>query len=365
MKHIFNIVLIIVELMVTSCLPDRSVDQGLLFTAQQHDGYTEVTLLDPWERGTVRSRFLLVPHGEALPEGLPEGTIIRTPVHKAVVYTSLHASIIEQLGAIDCICGVCEPQYLTNEAVKAAVSEGRIANLGLSLSPDIEKIVEQEADLIIATPFQNSGYGTAEKIGIPIFEAADYMEQRPLDRASWVTLFGLLFDRQAQADSLLGATTRNYEALKELAASAQTRPTVLLERKYGSAWGIPAGESYIATMHKDAGANYIFSDVPGTNSVQYSFEEVLDRAIEADFWLLKHNTTPGPFTYGMLEEEYAPYNNFEAFKQQHIFGCNTVEVSYYDDIAIHPDWILADFIKIYHPELLPDYQLRYYQPLAR
>lgn len=346
-----------------SCSPGGRSANESIFTIEEKDGCSIVTIYDPWKKGKVMDVYLLIPRETEIPSGLPEGTIVRTPVERAVVYTSLHASIIEQIGAIKRICGVCEPQYLTNEKVREMVKEGQIADLGLSSSPDTEKIIDLETDLIIATPFENNGYGNAEKLGIPIFKAADYMETTPLHRAEWIYLFGLLFDCRAAADSIYNTTCDNYGRLKALAASAPSKPTVILERKYGASWGMPAGESYIATLHNDAGADYLFSDIPGTNSKHLSFEEVYDRASTAEFWLMKHNTTKGSFTYHDLEEEYQPYSNFEAFKKRDIFGCNTVEEPYYDDIAIHPDWILADFIKIYHPELLPDYELRYYRPL--
>ena len=337
---------------------------GLLYSIAQGDGFTSLTLFDPWSAGKVRSRFVLVPRGSELPERLPEGILIRTPVERAVVYTSVHASAIEQIGAMDAICGVCEPQYLTNEAVAAAVSKGDIANLGLSTSPDVEKIIDMGAELIIATPFENSGYGAAEKLGIPIFEASDYMEAGPLGRASWVKVLGLLFSKEAAADSLYSAAETSYRKLKALAAGAQPRPRVLLERKYGASWGIPQGDSYISQMHSDAGADYVFRNLEGSGISQYPFEKVLDEAGDADLWLFKHNTTGGGFSYADLQNEYAPYAYFDAFKNRRIYVCNTVETPYYDDIALHPDWILKDFIKIYHPEILPDYELKYYKPLS-
>jgi len=359
------LLLIIVFLLAVSCSRGGRSAEEKYFALEQRDGCSIVTIFDPWVEGKTRDIYILIPRDSQVPSDLPAGKIIRTPVERAAVCSSLHASIIEQIGAANHICGICEPQYLTNNNVKELVDDGKIANLGLFTSPDAEKIIDLEADLIIATPFENSGYGNAEKLGIPIFEAADYMENTPLNRASWVQLFGLLFGCEAQADSLLRATTDNYVSLKALAASAHSKPTVVLEKKYGASWGMPAGESYIATMHSDAGADYIFHDIPGTNSRQLTFEEVLDKASGADFWLIKLRFTNGEFTYRSLEQEYQPYSYFEAFKKRSIFGCNTLNVPYYDDIAIHPDWILADFIKIYHPDLLPDYELRYYKPLAQ
>lgn len=333
-----------------------------LLNIERCNGYTRVNVRDPWDTLKIRRTYLLVDAESPLPDDMPEGISIRVPVSNAVIYSSVHAAMACETGGLDRVAGVCEPQYLTCRTVRERVESGAIADLGLSTSPDIERIIGLKADVILASPFENSGYGAAEKIGVPIVEAADYMENHPLGRTEWIKFYGLLFGVEARADSIFNATVRNYNSLKEMAGGCSTRPTVLLERKYGATWGVPGGDSYIAVMHKDAGADYVFRSVEGTNSVQMSFENVFDKASEADFWLMKHNSATG-LTYEKLRKEYLPYSNFEAFRSRRIFACNSVETTYYDDITLHPDLILKDFISIYHPELLPDYSTVYYKPL--
>ncbi|MDR2968610.1 MAG: ABC transporter substrate-binding protein, partial [Tannerellaceae bacterium] len=229
--------------------------------------------------------------------------------------------------------------------------------------PNVEKMIEAGTEYVIASPFQNSSYGPVEKMGIPIIEGADYMEAHPLGRTEWIRFYGLLFDKEEVADSLFRATERRYLELKELAARVTDRPTVVSEKRFGSTWYVPAGESYIAHFFADAGADYQFSDLPGSGSTPMTFETVLDRAIHADLWLIKYNQTED-MTYNELRREYTPYENFDAFKKQSIFGCNTGRVPYYEEFPIHPDYLLKDLIFIFHPELLPGYTPRYYLPFG-
>lgn len=333
------------------------------FRITESGGYAIVTLRDPWDTLRTRCRYILVPRDSVLPGNLPEGTVIRTPLKKAVIYTTTIASLLEQAGCIDNICGICEKEYVTSKETRRRISSGAIADLGKSTSPNVEKIVEMGADAIIASPFQNSGYGPAGKVGIPIIEAADYLENHPLGRAEWIRFYSLLFGKGSTGDSLFNVTEERYNALKSLAGTAKKRPTVMLERRYAGQWPMPAGNSYVGTMHRDAGADYIFCDLEGGESVPLSYETVLDRASEADYWLLKYNS-PTPLTYGELAEEYPPYKSFGPFANQSVYACNTGITTYYDDISLHPDYILADFIHIYHPELLPDHKPKYYFPLA-
>ena len=330
---------------------------------EYYDDYISVKIRDPWDTLRQRQNYILVNRDKPLPATLPaDGTVIRIPVGKAVIYTSVHTAIAEELGALDRVCGVCEPQYITSPEVLKRINEGTIADLGMSTSPNVEKIIDIGTEMIIASPFENSGYGAAEKLGIPIVEAADYMENHPLGRTEWVLFYGLLLGCREDAEKVFADTERHYFELKALSAGCQNRPTVLLERKYGNSWAVPSGESYIGVMHADAGADYIFRDYPGAKSVHLTFEDVYDRAGEADFWFMKYDTK-APLTYGILKQEYEPYANFRPWKEHRIFACNTITSTYYDDITLHPDLVLEDLIAIYHPDLLPGHVQRYYFPL--
>jgi len=327
------------------------------------EGYTSVRIRDPWDTLRQRQHYVLVDRDAPLPADLPaDGILIRTPVERAVIYTSVHTAIAEQLGALDRVAGVCEPEYITSREVLDRIAAGRIADVGLSTAPNTERIVDLGCDLIIASPFENNGYGSAEKLGIPIVEAADYMENHPLGRTEWVLFYGLLLGEREAAEAVFAQTKEHYFALRALAADVSERPTLVLERKYGLSWAVPDGRSYIATLHADAGADYLFRDVPGTSSTHLTFEEVYDRAGEADFWLLKYGTR-APMTYALLEEEYGPYAHFRAWRERRTFACNTLTTTYYDDITLHPDWVLEDLIALYHPDLLPGHVQRYYFPV--
>ena len=325
--------------------------------------YTRVEVRDPWDTTRLLQRYLLVDRNQPIPSGLPKGTVVKIPVDRVVVYTSVHAAMLDQLQESDRIIGVCEPRYMDSPAIQAGVQSGRIADLGEATAPNVEKMIEIGTELIIASPFQNSSYGPVEKIGVPILEAADYMESSPLGRTEWIRFYGLLFQKEALADSIFRATEQRYLHWKALAANVTHRPTVFVEKRYGSSWFTPAGNSYIAHMLKDAGADYLFKELPGRGSTPLAFETVFDQAIHADLWLMKYNRDQ-EMNYADLQAEYTPYSQFEAFKQRHIFTCNTGKVPYYEEFPLHPDYLLQDFVWIFHPELLPDYTPRYYQPMV-
>lgn len=332
-------------------------------TITRHADYTVVELRDPWNEGRMLQRYLLVPRStDALPEGMPEGTLVRTPLRRMVVYTSVHCALLDELGAAASIAGVCEARYVHVASVLRGLRDGSVADLGEATAPDVEGMIRIGADAILASPFQNAGYGPAEKIGLPIIECADYMEADPLGRAEWIRFLGLLTDREATADSLFRATEAAYLRVRALTDSVTQRPTLIVGKKYGAAWHVPNGESYMARLYRDAGADYVFRDLPGSGSTPLTFEAVIDRALHADLWLIQYNADT-PMTYASLSAEYTPYARFDAFAHRHIYGCNTHNSHYYEEVPLHPDRLLAELIAIIHPELLPDHRFRYFAPL--
>ncbi len=332
------------------------------FSIQRFADYTEVEVRDPWDSARLLQRYLLVDRNRPLPERLPKGTVVRVPARNVVVYTSVHAAILDQLGETGRIVGVCEPRYIELPSVQAGLKSGQIADMGEATAPNVEKMIERKTELVIVSPFRNSGYGPVEKLGIPIVEGADYMESLPLGRTEWIRFYGLLFGKEAVADSIFRVTEQNYLALKARITDDLPRPTVLAEKRFGASWFVPAGNSYMAHLFQDAGADYVFRELPGAGSVPLTFETVLDRAIHADLWLLKYNQSQ-EMTYGDLRAEYTPYENFDAFKNRYIYTCNTGRVPYYEEFPLHPDYLLKDLISVFHPELLPGYVPRYYRKM--
>lgn len=343
-------------------LSSDSIQYAQGFTVQRFDTYIMVEVRDPWDSTRLLQRYLLVDRTKSVPGGLPKGTIVKVPVKDIVIYTSVHAAIIDQLHETDKVIGVCEPRYMDTPAIQEGIQAGRIADLGEATSPNIEKMIEIGAELVIASPFQNSSYGPVEKIGIPIIEGADYMEALPLGRTEWIRFYGLLFGKEEMADSIFKETEQAYLSLKDLTANIDNRPTVLSEKKFGSSWYVPSGDSYMAHLIEDAGADYMFKDLPGAGSTPLAFETVFDKAIHADIWLVKYNQS-SEMTYNDLRSEYTPYENFDAFKKKRIYTCNTGAVPYYEEFPIHPEYLLKDLIWIFHPELVFGYSPRYFREM--
>lgn len=326
---------------------------------------TQVVIRNPWDTLQVLHTYLLVPDTiTAIPPVSSGCTIIRTPLRRSVVYTSVHSALLEELGQLSSIVGVCDSQYIYRPAVRERLRSGEIQDLGSGISPDVERIIDLHPDALLLSPFENSGgHGRVDRLGVPIVECADYMERSALGRAEWMRFYGRLYGCAERADSLFAAVEKEYLTWKHRAQACPERPTVLTDLPAGSsAWYVPGGQSTIGGMYADVGVRYLFADNHHSGSVPYSFETVYAKAQDADFWLIRYHA-PVDRTYASLAAEYEPYTHFAAYRTRRMYGCNTANSTFYEDIPFHPERLLAEYALIFHPELRNDTELYYYKAL--
>ena len=338
-------------------------------TVVRYDGYTVVTLKNPWKEGMTLHQYLLVPTSAAadsslftLHSSLPNATVIRTPLSRSMIFSTVHCAMLMDFGKQDCIAGVADLKYIKIPWIQQQVQQGKITDVGDGLSPVVEKIIDQRPDALFLSPFENSGgYGKLKDIDIPIVECAEYMESTPLGRAEWLRFYGLLFGCEQKADSLFDAIDKNYNQLKTL-VTQKNRPSVLLDNVTGSVWYVPGGKSTIGQMIQDAGGNYPWAADEHSGSVSLPFENVLEKAGETDVWLFRYSSDHD-ITYDELRSEHHGYNQFKAFRDKNVYGCNVELSPFYEETPFRPDWLLNDFIRILHPELEGLAPLRYYKKL--
>lgn len=324
-----------------------------LLTITDHGGFMQADVRNPWDSTKLLHRYILVDRGASLPDDLPQGTIIRTPVDNALVFSAVHVGLLNTLGALDAVGGVCDPQYMHDPEIAGRIKDGRIIDCGNGNTPDIEKIMQERPQAIFLSPFQNSNnsYGKVSELGIPIVECADYMENSPLGRAEWMRFYGRLFGKEHDADSLFNATEKRYMTLKEMTDTMSKRPRVLMDQRYGQVWNVPAKNSTMGIFIKDAGGENPFADLgKGGGSVALSPEKVLTDAHDAEIWFVRYNQR-SPKTLAELGRDAAVNSRFDAYRSGNVFGCNTSEVDFYGEVPFHPDRLLADMICCIHPGL--------------
>lgn len=288
----------------------------------------EVKLLNPWSKGGTLGEYVLT-----------------EPLRNAAVFSSVHCALLHELGADEAVGGICDFEFFNLPCYKTAVNEGRIVNLGNSMQPSLEKLIDLGPDALLPSPFENSGgLGRIERLGIPIIWCADYMEQTPLGRAEWMRLYGRLFGKGREADSIFLQVESRYLELQDHAARLASKPRLLPEMPWSGQWTLPGSGSSSARLYADAGATYLFADLDGAGGIPLSTEKVVARAVDADIWLIKHH---GPLDRKQMNADTPLLAGIKA----PIWWCDTSQTLLYEETPFHPERLLEDLISILHPEL--------------
>lgn len=333
-------------------------------TMVRHSGYTVVTMKDPWHKGQTLQTYVLVKRADSTHVGgLPRGTVIYTPVDNCVVFTAPHCSLMSMLGVSGAIKGVCDSRYIHTEAVAKGVREGAIEDCGDSMSPQVELMARLNPQAVFLSPFENTGHGRVGKLNVPVVECADYMETSALGRAEWMRFYGMIFDKEATADSLFRVVEGRYKKLRVLAEESKTRRSILTERKTGTVWYCPGGRSSMGKLISDANGGYAFAADERSGSLALAPETVIYECGNADVWIFIHDGS-ARLSLPSLLAEYRGYSQIKAFKTGEVYGCDSSAKPYFDEISFRPDYLLNDLILLLHPDIDTREPLRYYERIA-
>lgn len=295
-----------------------------------------------------------------------DGAYIFPPSRRGriMLYTSVYASALRELESQEIIKIVGDASYMTDPYVTENLKSGNITDGGMQQEPDIESIMSARPDMILVSHYDGMDATKLEKTGVPVIYLRESSEAEPLGRAEWIKLIGLIAGKKEKADSIFAKVRQDYQAMAQsVAGNKDRKPLVMTENMYEGSWFLPGGQSYAAKMIRDAGGRYIWDDDKSAGSLQMGFEAVLDRASEADIWLLK--TFGKDLTLEDLEKQDSRYLLFKPAKSGGVWNANTREVPFYDETPFHPELLLQDYIAIFHPDVIPAKHPRYFKPVRQ
>lgn len=289
---------------------------------------------------------------------------IYVPVTNLVATSTTHIPMIELLNGEQYITGFPHTKYVSSKRTRALIDAEKIKELGREAELNTEVLVDLKPELVVGFSMygKDKSYDIVKTAGIPVILNGDWLEETPLGRAEWIKFFGLLLNKEKEADSIFTKIEQDYLQAKAIAKASKASATVLSGAIMSKdIWNLPAGESFVAQYLKDANLNYLWKESKGKGSLSLSFESVFDKGQSAQFWI-----APGYFTSKeQLLKSNRLYAKFEAFKTDKIYTPSTKTgatggVIYYELAPSRPDLVLKDIIKITNPELLPGYQFTFF-----
>ncbi|MDG1195644.1 MAG: ABC transporter substrate-binding protein [Polaribacter sp.] len=293
--------------------------------------------------------------------------IIEVPITKIVVTSTTHIPMVELLNEEATVIGFPYSEYVSSEKTRQLIDSGDITEIGKENSLNTEILLDLEPEIVVGYSVSSADKSltTIKKAGINVIYNGDWLEETPLGRAEWIKFFGVLFNKEKQADSIFKIIETNYLEAKKIALTAIKKPTILSGAIMSKdIWNLPAGDSFVAQFLKDANLDYLWKNSKGKGSLSLSFESVFDKGVNADFWI-----APGYFsTKEQLLNSNQIYTKFKAFENGNIYTPSTKKgttggVIYYELAPTRPDLVLKDIIKITNTDLLPDYKMTFFQKM--
>lgn len=336
------------------------------FSVSYEKTYKIVTINSPWPGADHTFQYVLVQRDTPVPEGFEDSQIIKIPVRSIVTLSTSYLPYLEILGVLDTLAGHDNFQYVYSPAVRKLIDEGRLKEVGSGSMINMELLLDMAPELIM-TFGMGGEWDSHPKLleaGLPVVINGEWAELNPLGRTEWIKFIALFFNKEKEAEKVFDSIEREYTRLAARAKKHAVKPKVFLNVPFQGTWWMSGGGSFAARLLEDAGAEYLWSDDDSTGGIPLAFETVFDKASQADYWL---NTG----MWQTLDEAVNAderFREFKAFKEGKVFNNNARVnefggIDYFESGPANPHIVLADLVKILHPDLAPDHELVYYKRL--
>ena len=315
-----------------------------------------LTVTNPWQGADgIAVQLFIARDGETAPEGF-DGQVLEGDAERIVAMSSTHIAMLDAIGEVDRVVGVSGIDYISNPDIQAR--RDRIGDVGYEGNINYELLLSLDPDLVLLYGV-NGASGMEPKLrelGIPFLYVGDYLEESPLGKAEWLVVLSEVVGKRAEGEKVFAEIPVRYNALKQrVAENTLDAPSVMLNMPYGDSWFMPSTESYAVRLIKDAGGDYIYKKNMGNASTPIDMEEAYLLASAADIWLNVGMAS----TLGEVKAACPKFVDTRCFRNGYVYNNNACTNAaggndYFESAVVHPDLLLRDLVKIFHPELVEE-----------
>lgn len=347
-----------------NAIPDSlSLHHAKGFALEELPNHKLVIVYNPWDTASILAKYYLVKDTSVTVPN--DGIKIKIPIPSIAATSCTHYEFLTLLDEVESITAICNSDRVYNSLIAARFSAGKMTDLGDNFNINLERLFSVRPEVVMVSGYeQNDKYSKMiEKSGIPVLYNQEWRETTLLGRAEWIKFIAAFYDKSELADSIFEDIENRYRAISTKVQGEKNRPKILSGGDFRGTWYLPGGQSYMADMYRDAGADYFYSENKNTASLSFTFESVLNNFIAADYWF-----NAPYYTWKELKDADERYTYFAAYGKQQIYHFNkrrspSGSSDFWESAIARPDLLLADVIKIIHPELLPEHELFYIEKL--
>ena len=374
----FKLIFLFNLLLLCGCKQNSSISSDSATTAKNeiqyakgleiyhHKGYSILMITHPWPDAKIPFTYILQEKNGIIPDSLQQYPRISVPIQSIVVTSTTHIPALELLGVENTLVGFPNTDFISSPKTRKRIDSGKVKEVGTNETLNPEILIDMAPDVIVSFGLNNSNptLDNLQKSGLKVLLNGDWNEQSPLGKAEWIKFFGALYGLDAKAKTIFTSIEKEYQTTLALAKKATYKPTVLSGAMYQDQWFVPQGESWMALFLKESQSNYLWANTNGTGSLTLPFENILEKAQTAEFWI-----APGDFS--SLKEmniSNPHYAKFEAFKNKKVYSYALHKgakggILFFEWSSTRPDWVLKDLIAIFHPELLQNHRPYFFEKL--
>lgn len=308
-----------------------------------------------------RLEYLLVQCGTPVPQHNADTVVITVPISRIVTGNPAMLGAADELGIVDRIAGMTQPDSATVPSVVERVAKGQIITAGGWTHGNIEPILALEPDVYLtfySSYPQYDMHPRLRRLGVRPFPQADHLEPTPLGRAEWIKMLALLTNREGQANEVFAEIEADYRRIAGLISSEIERPLVMAGFASGrSIFELFGGRNQRAQLVRDAGGRFALEDDTFAGSwLITGFERIYLRGAEAPIWFGAPAGLKGVDAFVSSNPLHAW---FRAVRERKVFTLDKGykglwAYRYVDQSMTKPHVLLAETIRVLHPKLAAD-----------
>lgn len=334
------------------------------FSISRGNDFKVITLKNTWKGENTSYQYVLYKNEK--PKGYDDATFIKVPIKSIVCFSLTHLAFIDKLGELNSIKGLSGCDYVSNETVINKIKNNEIKEIGSSQLINYELLIDLKPDLIMTFGIDETATNQLNKfktLGLNVVLNSEYMENHPLGKAEWIKFVAAFYDKDSLAGFIYNDIESKYNNLVAVVKKTSEKPTVFVGMPWNGAWYLAGGKSFQAQLFNDAGANYLWADNNETTSFIVDKEVIIEKALNADYWINLN-------AFNSVDEVTnvdAKLKAFKSVKTGNMYN-NNLKINtangndYWESGVINPHLVLADLIKIFHPNLI-EHELVYYKRL--
>ena len=342
--------------------PDKaSVNYADGFSIEYHNSF-KILIIDATDT-TESQTFVLVQCGAPLPD--TDFPVITIPIESAFLSSTTQYPSFIELKSVTKITGIGQVGFISSKEIIAHVKTNDVVEFAANFEVGTEAVIESNPDVLMSNGFPDPAYSKLVELNIPVINWMDWQETSALGRAEWLLITSSLLNQELAGTLFINTVISNYEEVVQKAVRASSDKVALAGSAFQGTFYAPGGASYIANLLKDANIGYVWSQTSDTGSLYLDLESVIAQGMTADIWI------NAPAQWATIQQglsEDSRYGELDCVQKNNVWT-HTLLVNqqgaddYFERAASRPDLLLADLVKIAHPNLMTEHKFEWYRQI--